>query len=97
MRWVESKGMVLCSSREDPKEVEPLAVPEGSVVGDRVTVESEKECQPDEVLNPKKKVWEKLSVDLKTNSDGFAQWQGNSLITGKGKITCASVKDAPIR
>eukprot|EP00092_Neocalanus_flemingeri_P008648 GFUD01009317.1.p1 GENE.GFUD01009317.1~~GFUD01009317.1.p1 ORF type:complete len:630 (+),score=190.37 GFUD01009317.1:56-1891(+) len=97
MRGVESKGMVLCSSREEPKEVEPLAVPEGSVPGDRVTVEGEKEGVPDEVLNPKKKVWEKLSVDLMTNSDGFAQWQGNNLITGKGKITCASVKGAPIR
>jgi len=97
MRGVESKGMVLCSSREDPKEVEPLAVPEGSVVGDRVTVEGEKEGTPDEVLNPKKKVWEKLSVDLKTNSEGFAQWNGSDLVTGKGKITCASVKGAPIR
>lgn len=97
MRGVESKGMVLCSSREEPKEVEPLAVPEGSVPGDRVTVEGEKEGVPDEILNPKKKVWEKLSVDLMTNSDGFAQWQGNNLITGKGKITCASVKGAPIR
>jgi len=97
MRGVESKGMVLCSSREEPKEVEPLAVPEGSTPGDRVTVDGEKEGLPDDVLNPKKKVWEKLSVDLKTNSDGFAQWQGNDLVTGKGKITCASVKGAPIR
>jgi len=97
MRGVESKGMVLCSSREDPREVEPLAVPEGSAVGDRVTVEGEKEGQPDEVLNPKKKVWEKLSVDLNTNQDGFAQWQGSNLVTGKGPITCASVKGAPIR
>ena len=56
MRGVEIKEMVLCSGREEPKEVEPLAVTEGSVVGDRVTVEGEKEGQPDEVLNPKKKV-----------------------------------------
>jgi len=97
MRGVESKGMVLCSSREDPREVEPLAVPEGSSVGDKVVVEGEKEGQPDEVLNPKKKVWEKLSVDLKTNAEGFAQWQGSNLVTGKGNITCASVKNAPIR
>merc|ERR1712130_868630 len=97
MRGVESCGMVLCSSRAEPKEVEPLNVPEGSSVGDRVTVEGEKEGQPDEVLNPKKKVWEKLSVDLKTNDDGFAQWQGSNLVTGKGPITCASVKGAPIR
>merc|ERR550539_415673 len=58
MRGVESCGMVLCSSRPEPKEVEPLSVPEGSQPGDRVVVEGEKEGTPDEVLNPKKKVWE---------------------------------------
>merc|ERR1719295_413825 len=97
MRGVESCGMVLCSSRAEPKEVEPLSVPEGSKPGDRVVVEGEKEGTPDEVLNPKKKVWEKLSEDLKVSSDGFAQWQGNDLITSKGKITCSGVKGAPIR
>merc|ERR1712060_110690 len=39
MRGVESCGMVLCSSRAEPKEVEPLSVPEGSQPGDRVVVE----------------------------------------------------------
>ena len=33
--------MVLCSSREDPKEVEPLAAPEGSQPGDKVETISE--------------------------------------------------------
>merc|ERR1712223_2108080 len=97
MRGVESCGMVLCGSRAEPKEVEPLSVPEGSVPGDRVVVEGEKEGKPDEVLNPKKKVWEKLSEDLKVSSEGFAQWQGNYLVTTKGKITCCAVKGAPIR
>ena len=32
MRGVESCGMVLCSSREELKEVEPLGVPDGAVV-----------------------------------------------------------------
>merc|ERR1711978_746500 len=90
MRGIESCGMVLCSSRSEPKEVEPLNVPEGSAPGDRVVVDGEKEGMPDEVLNPKKKVWEKLSEDL-------AQWQGNDLVTAKGKITCCAVKGAPIR
>merc|ERR1711923_369300 len=86
MRGVESCGMVLCSSRAEPKEVEPLGVPEGAAVGDRVTVEGEKEGEPDEVLNPKKKVWEKLAVDLATDGNGLAQWQGNALeIKGKGQ------------
>jgi len=97
MRGVESQGMVLCSSREEPREVEPLSVPEGSQPGDRVTVEGYEEGTPDEVLNPKKKVWEKLSVDLATDEQGFAKWQGNKLTTPKGFITCASVKGAPIR
>ena len=59
MRGVGSQGMVLCASREEPREVEPLSlsVPEGSAPGDRVVVEGEKEGTPDEMLNPKKKVW----------------------------------------
>ncbi len=28
---------------------------------------------PDPVLNPKKKVWEKLSVDLKTSAEGLGK------------------------
>merc|ERR1711892_283154 len=97
MRGIESQGMVLCSSREEPKEVEPLAVPEGSQPGDRVSVEGFDQGVPDEVLNPKKKVWEKLSVDLATDEQGFAKWQDNKLVTPKGFITCATVKGAPIR
>lgn len=97
MRGVESNGMVLCGSREDPKEVEPLAAPEGSQPGDKVTVEGYEDGLPDEVLNPKKKVWDQLAVDLKTSGDGVAQWQGNNLLTSKGKVTCVNVKNAPIK
>ena len=38
------------------------------------------------MLNPKKKVWEKLSVDLATS--GPPQWQGaNFVVEGKGNVT----------
>ena len=47
--------------RDDPRSVEPLKVPEGSTVGERVFFEGH-EGKPDEQLNPKKKVWEKLQV-----------------------------------
>eukprot|EP00088_Acartia_fossae_P010276 TRINITY_DN1510_c0_g2_i2.p1 TRINITY_DN1510_c0_g2~~TRINITY_DN1510_c0_g2_i2.p1 ORF type:complete len:503 (-),score=131.44 TRINITY_DN1510_c0_g2_i2:5-1513(-) len=97
MRGVESAGMVLCGSREDPKEVEPLAVPEGSQPGDKVFVESYEIGEPDEVLNPKKKVWDKISVDFKVSSEGVAQWQSNQLMTSRGQVTCHGVKNAPIR
>lgn len=97
LKGVESKGMVLCASREDPKAVEPLLAPEGSVPGDKCFVEGY-EGTPDEQLNPKKKVWEKLAVDFKTSEDCKAQWQGNNLVTSSGKvITCKSVKNAPVK
>jgi len=96
MRGVESNGMVLCGSREDPKEVEPLAPPEGSQPGDKVFVEGYETGNPDEVLNPKKKVWDQLAVDLKSSGEGLAQWQSNNLVTQKGKVT-TNVKNAPIK
>merc|ERR1712037_371142 len=81
-----------------PKEVEPLGVPEGAAIGDRVTVEGHDSGAPDEVLNPKKKVWEKLAVDLATDGAGLAQWQGNPLeIKSKGPVTVKTVKGAPIK
>lgn len=97
MRGIESCGMVLCASVDEPKAVEPLSPPEGSAPGEKVFVEGFETGSPDEVLNPKKKVWEKLSADLKTSSQCEAQWQGNSLLTKLGKITCKSLKSAPIK
>ncbi|XP_046393086.1 tyrosine--tRNA ligase, cytoplasmic [Ischnura elegans] len=97
MRGVESNGMVLCASVDEPRAVEPLIPPAGSKPGEKVIVEGYESGCPDEVLNPKKKVWEKLQVDLKTNSDLEAQWQGNPLFTISGKVSCKSLKNAPIR
>lgn len=97
LKGIESRGMVLCASRDEPKEVEPLAAPVGSEPGDKVFVEGYEDQQPDEQLNPKKKVWEKLAVDLKTSSDGKAQWQGNNLMTSRGGIVSMKVMGAPIK
>lgn len=56
------------------------------------------EGTPDEILNPKKKVWEKLQVDLKTNSDLIAHWQGNMLMTKDcGPVKSKSLPGAPIK
>merc|ERR1712088_219541 len=103
LKGVESKGMVLCASvtnDDDTKSVEPLLAPEGAIPGDVVYVEGYEGQQPDEQLNPKKKVWEKLAVDLKTSNDDKcqAQWQGNPLvIIGKGDIRAPSLRGAPIK
>ncbi|XP_014220820.1 tyrosine--tRNA ligase, cytoplasmic [Trichogramma pretiosum] len=82
LRGVSSHGMVLCASVDEPtKAVEPLRPPVNSKPGDKVVVEGYENGNPDEVLNPKKKVWEKLQVDLKINANGVACWSGNPLIT----------------
>ncbi|KAK9693611.1 tRNA synthetases class I (W and Y) [Popillia japonica] len=97
MRGVESHGMVLCASVDDPKQVEPLIPPDSVKPGDKVIVENY-EGTPDEILNPKKKVWEKLQVDLKTNSDLIAHWQGNMLMTKDcGPVKSKSLPGAPIK
>ncbi|XP_021933923.1 tyrosine--tRNA ligase, cytoplasmic isoform X2 [Zootermopsis nevadensis] len=97
MRGIESNGMVLCASSDEPKAVEPLIPPAGSSPGERVLIEGYESGTPDDVLNPKKKIWEKLQVDLKTTTNCEAQWQGNALSTRTGKITSKSLKNAPIK
>ena len=97
LKGVESKGMVLCASRDDPKEVEPLSVPEGCQPGDKCLIEGYETGTPDEQLNPKKKVWEKLAVDFKTSDSCIAQWQSNNLVTPNGPVFCKTVKNAPVK
>lgn len=99
MRGVESKGMVLCASVDEPKQVEPLVPPKDSKPGDRIVVEGYETGDPDDVLNPKKKVWEKLQVDLKTTEGLLAAWQGNKLISkvNGNAVTTKSMKNAPIK
>lgn len=47
--------------------MEPLDPPEGSAAGERVFVEGYEAGKPDDKLNPKKKVWEKLQVRVITS------------------------------
>lgn len=49
-------------SEGEPRKVEPLDPPEGSSPGEQVFVEGYEMGKPDDKLNPKKKVWEKLQV-----------------------------------
>ncbi|XP_061616981.1 tyrosine--tRNA ligase, cytoplasmic [Phyllopteryx taeniolatus] len=97
MRGIESQAMLLCASIEgEPRRVEPLDPPEGSSPGDRAFVEGYEAGKPDERLNPKKKVWEKLQVDLKISEECAAQWKDNLLMTKLGQITCKTLKGGNI-
>lgn len=99
LRGIQSHGMVLCASVDEPtKQVEPLRPPPDSKPGDRIVVEGYEDGAPDDVLNPKKKVWEKLQADLVVNGSGEASWSGNLLLTASGgKLTADSLKNVAIK
>lgn len=97
MRGIESQGMVLCASIADPRQVEPLRPPKDSRPGDKVFVEGYDKMLPDEQLNPKKKIWEKIQEEMKTSITCVAQWQSNSFLTKLGVISCSSLQGAPIK
>ncbi|KAJ6290053.1 hypothetical protein OIU78_025882 [Salix suchowensis] len=96
MRGIKSQAMVLAASNSDHTKVELVDPPSSAVVGERVTFQGF-EGEPDDVLNPKKKVWETLQVDLKTNSDLVACYKDIPLATSAGvckvaSISCGSIK-----
>jgi len=97
MRGVESKAMLMCASGAEPPAVEPLDPPADSKVGDRVFIEGYESGTPEEELKPKKKIWEKLQADLRVSGEGKAEWQGNSMKTASGEVTCKTLKSVPIK
>uniref|UniRef100_A0A2R5LEL0 Putative trna-binding protein n=1 Tax=Ornithodoros turicata TaxID=34597 RepID=A0A2R5LEL0_9ACAR len=96
MRGVTSEAMVMCAST--PEKVEVLEPPPGSEPGDRVHC-VEYPGQPDAQLNPKKKIFEQVAPDLKTNSDKVATYKGAAWrVQGKeGYIVAASLAGVQIK
>jgi tyrosyl-tRNA synthetase len=74
-----------------------LDPPTGSVAGDEAFFEGYETGKPDETLNPKKKIWKKLQVDLNVNANGEAQWQSAALMTSSEPITAQTLRKAPIQ
>lgn len=97
MRGILSEGMVLCAST--PEKVELMVPPPGSVPGDLIHCEGYNR-NPDALLNPKKKIWETVAPDLKTNDDLVGCYKGAPLyIPGKGhiKATTPSLKGVHVK
>lgn len=79
-------------------QVEILLPPEGSIPGDLVTVQGFLRRPDVPFLNPKKKIWETVAPDLKTNTDLAATYKACVLeVQGKGHIRAPSLPDAPIK
>ena len=68
-----SHGMVLCAETPSRDKVELLVPPEGSQIGDIVTIKGY-EMKPPAELNPKKNPWDKVVGDLKVDSEGIAKF-----------------------
>lgn len=103
MRGIKSYGMVLCASAPDGSAVELLGPVDTSKVkpGDRLFVEGQ-EGEPEKTLNPKKKYWETVQPDLKTNDELIAHYGDKPLLirTASGEtVQCkvASVKNGGIK
>ncbi|GAB5587843.1 G4 quadruplex nucleic acid binding protein [Umbelopsis nana] len=103
MRGVKSQGMVLCASPADGTKVELLAPVDLTKVkpGDRVYFEG-MEGTPENVLNPKKKYWETVQPDFKTNGETFAFYQDKPFLIKSSsgedvKVKAASVTEGLIR
>jgi aminoacyl tRNA synthase complex-interacting multifunctional protein 1 len=80
-----SHGMVLCASKDGL--VKFIVPPEGAVPGDRVVFgDLVGEPEPESKV-AKKKVFEKLAPDLKTNDKGEVCWKGAVAKTPQGILT----------
>ena len=97
MQGVTSQGMVLCASNSDHTKVEFIDPPANSKIGERVTIEGY-EGEPDlPFCNPKKKVFETIQPDLKTNEKKIACWKGIPLKTSAGECAAKTLTNATIK
>ncbi|KAF3456613.1 hypothetical protein FNV43_RR01267 [Rhamnella rubrinervis] len=96
MRGIKSQAMVLAASNNDHTLVELVEPPKSANVGERVKFAGF-EGEPDDVLNPKKKVWETLQVDLNTNSDLVACYRDIPFTTSAGVCTVSTIRGGSIR
>lgn len=95
MRGITSEGMVMCAST--PEKVEVLSAPSGSVPGDLVHCEGYARA-PDAQLNPKKKIFEIVAPDLRTNDELIACFKGAALnVPGKGPIKAQTLKNVNVK
>uniref|UniRef100_A0A3Q3IE63 tRNA-binding domain-containing protein n=1 Tax=Monopterus albus TaxID=43700 RepID=A0A3Q3IE63_MONAL len=95
IRGVLSQAMVMCAS--SPDKVEILDAPIGAVPGDRVTFQGFP-GEPDKELNPKKKVWEQIQPDLRTDSQCVAAYKGAAFeVPGKGVCKAQTMSNSEIK
>lgn len=78
-------------------QVELVDPPASAAIGERVTFPGHSTTEPDNVLNPKSKVWETVQVDLDSNSDLVACYKDVPFTTSAGVCKVASIGNGEIR
>jgi len=97
MAGMKSNGMLLAASDAAHENVELLCAPEGAVPGERITWGGAENVEPHGVNKvAKKKIWEDVQKDLKTDATKGANWNGLPMLTSAGQCTCASLTDANV-
>ncbi|KAF9160023.1 G4 quadruplex nucleic acid binding protein [Mortierella sp. AD011] len=101
MRGVKSFAMVLAATDESGK-LELVEPPKGSNPGDKCYFGNWKDEVPEEVMNPKKKIWETIQPGLHTTPECRAAWKSDEgvvhvLHTERGDCTVPSVVGAKIK
>ncbi|KAG0287070.1 G4 quadruplex nucleic acid binding protein [Linnemannia gamsii] len=101
MRGVKSFAMVLAATDESGK-LELVDPPKGSKPGDKCYFGDWKEEKPEDVMNPKKKIWETIQPGLHTTAECRAAWKSDEgvvhvLKSEHGDCTVPSVVGAKIK
>lgn len=102
---VPSEGMLLCASTKDSPEAEELSqlrlveAPEGAAVGERVVIEVEDgdhgEAAPPNRVG-KKKLYEKVAPDLKTDSESTVCFKESQFTTSAGPCYAKDLPSATV-
>jgi aminoacyl tRNA synthase complex-interacting multifunctional protein 1 len=92
----KSQGMVLCASNADHSVVQLVDAPAGARPGDRVLFAGfhGEPATPAQVA--KKKIFEKLAPELRTDALGVAHWGGVPLTVGGELCRCPAVPNAHV-
>ncbi|KAL8172245.1 hypothetical protein V2J09_024049 [Rumex salicifolius] len=96
MRGIKSHAMVLAANNSDHTKVELVEPPMDASVGERIYFPGF-EGEPDDVLNPKKKVWETLQPDLNTDAELIARFKDVPLTTSVGVCKVSSIANGTIK
>jgi aminoacyl tRNA synthase complex-interacting multifunctional protein 1 len=81
-----SHGMVLCATNADHTSVETMEPPADAKIGERVMFEGITGDPEPENKIAKKKVFEAVAPDLKTNTEGVCVWKAAVSVTTAGPI-----------